>query len=83
VLRRRRGAGGGRGAGQDSDARKFAVARRSDLRKFGNLGLYHKVGSWLLDKFIKYGYQTWRAVAGLAMLYVTVLGLSISPSSMA
>ena len=59
-----------RQAGQDTQARKVAIARHADLRKYGNLNRYRKFGNWFLDKTIKYGYQTWRPpVAGLAVLY--------------
>jgi hypothetical protein len=66
-----------RHAGQDKEARRIAIARRSDLRKYGNLSPLARIVNWLLDKSIKYGYQTWRAVAGLISLYVIVLILSI------
>jgi hypothetical protein len=66
-----------RHAGQDTEARRVAIARRSDLRKYGNLSPHRRLGNWLLDKSIKYGYQTWRAVVGLISLYVIVLALSI------
>jgi hypothetical protein len=66
-----------RHAGQDTEARQVAIARRSDLRKYGNLSPPRRIGNWLLDKSIKYGYQTWRAIAALISLYVIVLALSI------
>ena len=59
-----------RHAGQDDQARKVAIARRADLRKYGNLNLYRKFGNWFLDKSIKYGYETWRAAAALAAVFV-------------
>ncbi|MFI6687113.1 hypothetical protein [Streptomyces sp. NPDC050485] len=62
-----------RQAGQDNDARNIAIARRQDLRKYGDLTLLRRVFNWLMDKTIKYGYETWRAVAGLAAVYVLVL----------
>ena len=65
-----------RQAGQDDQARKVAVARRSDLRKYGKLNPYRRFGNWFLDKTIKYGYQTWRAGVGLAAVFVIVLVLS-------
>jgi len=65
------------GAGQDTAARQVAIARRSDLRKYGNLNPYRKVGNWLLDKTIKYGYQTWRAGVGLAVVFGVLLALSM------
>jgi hypothetical protein len=66
-----------RRAGQDTAARKVAIARRSDLRKYGNLNPYRTFGNWLLDKTIKYGYQTWRAGVGLAAVFGVFLALSI------
>jgi hypothetical protein len=66
-----------RRVGQDTAARKVAIARRSDLRKYGNLNPYRKFGNWLLDKTIKYGYQTWRAGVGLAVVFGVFLALSI------
>jgi hypothetical protein len=66
-----------RHAGQDVEARQVAIARRADLRKYGNLSRSRRAGNWLLDKTIKYGYKTWRAAAVLLLLYLIVLGLSI------
>jgi len=65
-----------RRAGQDGQARKVAIARRADLRTYGNLNRYRKAGNWLLDKTIKYGYQSWRAGVGLAALFVIFTVLS-------
>ena len=59
--------------GQDKEARRVAIARRRDLRRYGGLGRPRKFGDWLLDKTIQYGYQTWRAVAGIIVLYAAVL----------
>lgn len=56
--------------GLDSEARQIAIARRQDLRRYGNLPATQRLGNWLLDKTIKYGYQTWRAAVGLAILYL-------------
>ena len=36
-----------------------------------------QVGNWFLDQTIRYGYQTWRAAAGLAAVFVAFLVLSI------
>ncbi|HEY2638613.1 MAG TPA: hypothetical protein VGI66_01830 [Streptosporangiaceae bacterium] len=66
-----------RRAGQDGAARKVAIARRADLRKYGNLNPYRKVGNWLLDRTIKYGYQTWRAAVGLVVVFGIFLALSV------
>jgi hypothetical protein len=65
-----------RQAGQDTQARKAAIARRADVRTYGNLNPYRRFGNWLLDKTIKYGYQAWRAGVGLAVVFVVFAGLS-------
>ena len=62
-----------RQAGKDTDARKAAIARRADLRRYGSLTWYRKAANWFLDKTIKFGYQTWRAVIGLAVVFVAFL----------
>lgn len=64
-----------RQSGQDREARKVAIALRRDLRRYGNLTWYRRAGNWFLDFTIRYGYQTWRAVIGLAALYLIVLGI--------
>ena len=66
-----------RQAGQDTEAREVAIARRRDLRKYGNLSWYRKLGNVFLDKTIRYGYQTWRAAAGLAVVFLAFLVLSL------
>jgi hypothetical protein len=66
-----------RQGGQDTEAREVAIARRRDLRTYGNLNWYRRFGNWFLDKTIRYGYQTWRAVIGLAVVFVAFLLLSI------
>jgi hypothetical protein len=61
------------GCDKDGRARKVAIARRADLRKYGELNPYRKFGNWLLDKTIKYGYQTWRAGVVLVVVFVAFL----------
>src|SRR5262249_40054246 len=63
--------------GQDVDARKVAIARRSDRRKYDNLNRSRAIGDWILDKTIQYGYRTSRAAVGLAVVYVIVVALSM------
>jgi hypothetical protein len=60
-------------AGQDTDSRKVAIARRRDLRRYGQLKWYRKFANFLLDKTIKYGYQTWRALLWLGVIFAVVL----------
>jgi hypothetical protein len=66
-----------RQAGKGRDARDVAVARRADERRYGDLDAYSKAGNWFFDKTIKFGYQTWRAGAGLALVFLVFLVLSI------
>jgi hypothetical protein len=65
-----------RQAGKDSEARKVAIARRRDLRRYGDLTRSRRAANWLLYATIRYGYQTWRAVAGLAFVFAVVLAIS-------
>jgi hypothetical protein len=65
-----------RQAGQDDHARKVSIARRRDLRKYGNLNLYRRFGNRFLDTTIRYGYHTWRAGVALAVLFLIFWWLS-------
>jgi hypothetical protein len=65
-----------RRGGQDSQARKVAIARRADLRKCGDLNAYRRFGNWFLGWSIAYGYKTWRAGIGLAAVFVVFVVLS-------
>jgi hypothetical protein len=62
-----------RQAGQETEARQVAIARRSDLRRYGSLARTQKLGNWVLDKTIRHGYQPLRAVGLLVALYAVVL----------
>jgi hypothetical protein len=62
-----------RQAGQETEAREVAIARRNDLRRYGSLTHPRKFGNWLLDKTIRHGYQPLRAVGLLAAVYIAVL----------
>jgi hypothetical protein len=59
-------------AGRDADARRVAIARRRDSRRYARngqrVGWLRWVGNWLLDNTIRYGYRTWRAAVMLAIL---------------
>lgn len=59
-----------RSAGQDDDALTVAIGRRRDTREFGSLTPVNRALNRLLDTTIRYGYQTWRAVLALAIVYV-------------
>jgi len=58
-----------RRAGQDKESREVAIARRRDLRRYGDLTPYRKFGNWMVDWTIRYGYRTWRTVVGLVAFY--------------
>ena len=60
-------------AGLDADARRIAIARRRDFRRYGKISRSGKFGNWLLDFTIRYGYRTWRATIVLAVLYLLVV----------
>jgi hypothetical protein len=62
-----------RQAGQESEARRVAIARRNDLRRYGSLSRSKMWSNWLLDKTIRHGYQPLRAVGLLMAVYVAVL----------
>jgi hypothetical protein len=62
-----------REAGQDTDAREISIARRRDLRQCGELNNFRRFFNWLQDWTIKYGYETWRAVVMLIVVYVLAL----------
>lgn len=62
-------------AGQDTEAREVALARRRDMRLYGNLSRYRKILNWLLEKTIQYGYQTWRAILALAVVYAAAVAI--------
>jgi hypothetical protein len=64
-------------AGQDAQARDVAIARRADLRRYGELKAFSWAGNLLLDWTIKYGYQAWRAGVGLAIVFVSFLVMSV------
>ena len=62
-----------RQAGQETEARQVAIARRSDLRRYGSLTRTQKLGNWVLDKTIRHGYQPLRAIGLLVAIYAVVL----------
>jgi predicted acyltransferase (DUF342 family) len=62
--------------GHESDARQVAIARRNDLRKYGDLGKLRHTGNRLLDVTIKHGYQPLRAVGFLLLVFVAAFLLS-------
>ena len=64
-----------RQAGQDTEAREIAIARRSDLRIYGDLGRWRFAVNWLLDVTIRHGYKSLRAVVVLLVAYGLALGL--------
>ncbi len=59
-----------RQSGDDTSARKIAIARRSDLRTYTHLNGWRRTGNWLLDVTIKHGYQPLRAVGVLFAVFI-------------
>lgn len=64
-----------RATGRDADARTVAAAKHHDMRVRGEMTPLRRIGSWLLDVTIRYGYQPGRAVIGLMLLYLAVFGI--------
>lgn len=62
-------------AGQNSEAHEVVLERRRDVRRYGNLTGYRKALNLLLDKTIQYGYQTWRAVLMIAVVYAVAVAV--------
>jgi hypothetical protein len=63
-----------RAHGQDSDARRIAIAQRNDLRRYGPISRSARIRSWLLNATIRHGYQPLRAVALLLAVYLGTFG---------
>ena len=61
-----------RRAGLDREAQTVEIARRRDLRHFGDYPLHRKALDSMLDITIRYGYRTWRVLVGLVALYLIV-----------
>jgi cytoskeletal protein CcmA (bactofilin family) len=66
-----------RQSGQDTESRRVAIARRRDLRRYGDLTIFRRAGNWFMDNSVRYGYRTWRAVALLVALYLAAVGIFI------
>jgi hypothetical protein len=58
--------------GRDDEARRVAIRRRRDLRHHGHLSRRGWLTNAVLDWTIRYGYETWRALFGLGVLYLVV-----------
>ncbi|MFZ5931615.1 MAG: hypothetical protein ACOY15_10425 [Pseudomonadota bacterium] len=55
-----------RAMGHESDARKIAIAKQQEMRK--TLGPVARAWSWILRISTGYGYETWRAFIGMALM---------------
>jgi hypothetical protein len=67
-----------RRAGQEDEATTTEIAMRRDLRRYGTLTPPRKALNWLLDITIRYGFQTSRALAGIAILYLAVFAAAVA-----
>jgi sRNA-binding regulator protein Hfq len=54
--------------GHEKDARKVLIAKKRDLRRYGELNWYEKSGNRLLDIFIGYGWKPWNAIIFFLLL---------------
>ncbi|HTV99778.1 MAG TPA: hypothetical protein VMF87_05725 [Streptosporangiaceae bacterium] len=66
-----------RAVGQDADERAVAIARRRDLRVYGDLSASRWIANWLFDKTVRYGYQNWRAAFAMVVGYLSVVLTSV------
>lgn len=65
-----------RAAGHEADARLTLIAQQTDLRRRGDLGgPVRRLLHWLSGLLIGYGYQSWRALAGLMATVILALSL--------
>jgi hypothetical protein len=68
-----------RAFGEEDKARKILIAQQNDLHKRGELlgGRWGRALHWLLGKTIGYGYRTWSAFLGLALVVVLAMVLGL------
>lgn len=57
-----------RAQGREKSARTLAIASERDRRRRGGLDVVGRVGSWLLDVTVSYGYRSSRALALLGVV---------------
>jgi hypothetical protein len=61
--------------GHEKEARELAIAKQQELRKREGLGRLSQAKNWLLDKTIKYGYESWRAFVLLFIVWLIGTGM--------
>jgi hypothetical protein len=68
-----------RAAGHEADVRRILIAQQDDLLDRGWLG-GRSARAWrrLLRLFLGYGYQSWRALIGLAVVVAFAIGLGLT-----
>ena len=59
-----------RASGDENGARAVYIEKRRTVRRCGGLGRTARSWDWFLDRSIRYGYQTWRALVW-ALLIIT------------
>lgn len=76
-------AGAYRAAGEEEDARAVLIAQRDHLLRRPGLPWYERIRLRLLKVTLGYGYQSWRALVGLALTLVAavIFALVAGPSS--
>ncbi len=61
--------------GHEQEAREIAIAKQQRLRADGGLSRLSRAKNWLLDKTIKYGYESWRAFILLFVVWFIGTGM--------
>jgi len=59
-----------RRVGQADEASSIEIAMRRDQRKYGTMVWHEKSLNWVLDKTIRYGFRTRRALVAIMVLYL-------------
>lgn len=62
-----------RAMGHERDAREIAIAKQKEMRK--TLGPVARAWSWMLRVSTGYGYETWRAFIGMALMVLIGTGV--------
>lgn len=75
-------AGAYQAVGHDREARRILIAQQTDLRRRGDIGGPVRKGVHALSgALIGYGYQSWRALAGLLTTIALALALTFTASA--
>jgi hypothetical protein len=62
--------------GKDHERRKVLKRQQKDLREWGELRPESRWWSWCVDKLTGYGYESWRALVAILLIYVLSVSLT-------